>query len=257
MNNSEIVDYRFGEQLYINEFLTPDSFMIKSAVDSLPLSGDVIKNIADFIRDGFKYPFTSSGIPSTDGQLLRYKKGLLGYHFKECRNYVVAYPIETLVSKYGFCIETANLCTSLLLKTNEDAWVDVGEVRRINPDQLLGYHAWSVVRGGLNIAIETTIHDAGQNTIIPIFDLYDKNSDWAKEANLYYIVHGRYNKDTYIEETPFARFCLRFLFLPKAFCEPMMGINIFNPKKLYKMWRKDHAELIEAINLGWKNGEKK
>lgn len=104
--SAPIVDYRFGDKPIVTSFVQPEEPQIIEVAESLDAPGDrFIDNVAAFMRDEFEYPLDSGGNPSVDGQLLRYRKSLFeGYHFKECRYYVWSFPLESLVSKLGYCL---------------------------------------------------------------------------------------------------------------------------------------------------------
>ncbi len=142
----QIVDFRFNDKYAVSEFIQSKSFEIQKLAKHLSsYSQDAtIRKVSLFIRDGFQYPLDQSKNPSTDGEFARYKT-LLSHRYQAFRYYVWAFPVEVLMSKLGYCAETANLMTSILKACGINAYTGLGEVRKTSTDELLGYHAWTVM----------------------------------------------------------------------------------------------------------------
>jgi hypothetical protein len=150
------------------------------------------------------------------------------------------------------CAETANLATSILIAGGiPDSWVVLGEVRTAKDDRLLGYHAWSkTLYQGVPHIMETTVDEKGINILIPESLAYDRQSQWAQNANLYYFPQSRYNEKEYIGEGPLGGMMVRLMGLP-AKRVLLMGIDktvCIKPKKLQREYLQE-ARLIRALLL--------
>ena len=201
----DLVSYRFKDLHTAREFIQPNSYEIQKKASEFTArdTDGLIEQIAIFIRDAFTYPLIA-GQPSTDGQLLRFHKSLWNYVFKDCELYLWSWPYETLaLFKAGVCIDTAVLFTSLMRAKNLPAWCCIGQVRTTDTDKLLGYHAWGIAANykGRAYLDETTIHEAGVNTLVPQRDAYDRNSEFAKEGNIYYVEDGKWDEAHFIGTT--------------------------------------------------------
>lgn len=171
-----IVDFRFGEKYYVTEFVKPNTFEIAKVCEEKLRGRDLdetLKNILKFIRDEFVYPFDYLGNPSTNGLLLRHRKMYGKWYFKSYVNYMWDFPSETLIKRCGVCIDTSNLCCSLLRHFNFNAYVELGKVYKMPENQFLGYHAWVTVNHrDAWWVIETTIHRRGVVNIVKRDDAY-------------------------------------------------------------------------------------
>lgn len=256
--SAPIVDYRFGDKPSVLSFVQCDEPEIIEVAGKLDAPGDkFVDNVAAFMRDEFKYPLDSGGNPSVDGQLLRYRVSLLGgYHFKDCRYYVWSFPLESLVSKLGYCAETANLGASILRvkrpKADKvNAWVCLGEVRTVEPDELQGYHAWvRYLKPESNIPTlaEFTIHTDRFINQFSLNDVYNKESEWAKVRNLWYRELAGYTEDSYIEE-PGGENILTLMAYPFTYVRVygLDAIPNINKKKMAKEFRKLEIRKQEII----------
>jgi len=246
--NAPIVDYRWGDKPVVTSFVQCDEPQIIEVAEELDAPGDkFIDNVAAFMRDEFEYPLDSGGNPSVDGQLLRYRKSLFGgYRFKECRYYVWSFPLESLISKLGYCAETANLGASILRVKRPkaekvNAWVCLGEVRTVEPDELQGYHAWVryIKESGVASLAEYTIHTDKFINEFSLNDVYNKDSQWAKIHNLWYRELASYIEDAYIEE-PGGENILTLMAYPHTYVRVygLDAIPNINKKKMAREFRK-------------------
>ena len=257
--NYAVVDYRWNEKYRAQEFIQKNSYEIQRAVSNFDATGDnLVIQIANFIRDEFTYPLINEQ-PSCDGQFVRFKISFLGnYRFKKCVFYMWSFPVETLALFHaGICIDTANLATTLLRAKKHIAWTCLGEVRKTSTDELLGYHAWTETifkkETWLN---ETTIHKKGAKTLIPATDAYDKNSEFAKRGNVYYVLHAKYNESQYIGVTDLGTSGIVFTLmgLPQKRLK-LMGLEKvleIKPKKLYNEWKREELEKQEKVFAAWR-----
>ncbi len=144
------------------------------------------------------------------------------------------------------CAETANLATSLLIAGDiPNSWVVLGEVRTAKDDRLLGYHAWSECPYlGSQHVMETTVDEKDVNILAPISSAYDRQSQWAQNANLYYLPQSRYNASEYIGEGPLGGMMVKLMGLPAK------RVLLFGFDKTIKEKRKRlQAEYIQEARL--------
>lgn len=212
------VSWRWGERYLVTEFIQHQNVAVKEIASSLPANNqdEFVLAASVHIRDSYYYPLDDAGNPSTSGQLLRYHKGFMSYHFKRCESYVWGLPVEVINTKAGYCAETANLATSILIARGiPNSWVVLGEVRTAKDDRLLGYHAWTECPfSGAQHAMETTVDEKDVNILAPISSAYDRQSQWAQNANLYYLPQSRYNASEYIGEGPLGGMMVQLMGLP-------------------------------------------
>jgi len=238
------IDYRFGEKYLITDFVKSSQLDIKEMA-SLLLNDT---HVCNFIRDEFEYPLLNS-LPSTEGRFSRFKKGLMSYFYTNTVSYMWSFPEECLNQKCGICIDTANLCASLLLTLEYNAYVSIGEIRQNKTNDLIGYHAWVTYGDRL---IETTIHNKNSQNVIPIESAYDRNSEWAKQKDIYYIEHGKFNDKEYIGVTELGQtgLVVELLSIPKKLihlnCDTADNFSKFR-KKYYKQWAKEEIQKYRVL----------
>jgi len=251
MNNNKIpeVPWRFGERYLATDFIMAKNVSVMEQAEAL--SGDsqdnFVEKVARWIRDEFFYPLDNAENPAAQGQLLRHQKGFANWLFKNCVYYAWSLPNEVLdATECGICIDTANLAGSVLRAKEIDAWVCLGDVKSTSNDTLLGRHAWvTVPYRKLTFLIETTVHDPGANNLVEAAQVYDRNSAWAQNKGLYYILQSRYNESTFIGEGPLGAQIVGMMGLP-ANRVLLFGVDATlsqAPRKLYREWR--HEELLK------------
>lgn len=244
------VCYRFGERNDVIEFVTPKNPDIREI--AIALSSPL--EICNFIKNNFTYPMNGS-LPSTNGISIRFSKACFKFFYKKAVEYMWSFPNECLQQKVGICIDTANLCASLLLAIGVKAWVCLGEIREADTEELIGYHAWVAYNDKI---VETTVHSNDSDTILHLESAYNKESDWVKSTNVYYVEHGRYNNKEYIGTTVFGETggIISMLSLPKSalkfyrpFCnrDEEKNIAISN----YKLWQKDEKEKLNVLEKAY------
>lgn len=184
-----IVDYFFGAEDVVNNFIMVKNYLVVQTAKRL---GDV-KPVIDFNYNSIRYPLDFFGNPLTAGRL-SYAKSLLFWLFNKTQGYIWQYPNMVLLSKLGVCIDTANLVTSLLRVLGLDAYTTLGEVRLSQNNELLGYHAWTLL--GDNI-IETTIHK-GQGDYSQI--VLNKDDAYSGKLRLKYVPYLHYNETMTIKD---------------------------------------------------------
>jgi len=184
-----IVDYFFGAEDVVNNFIMTKNYLVVQTAKRL----GTLKNVIDFNYNSIRYPLDFFGNPLTAGRL-SYAKYLLSWLFNKTQGYIWQYPNMVLFSKLGVCIDTANLLASLLRVLGLDAYTTLGEVRLSQNNELLGYHAWTLL--GDNI-IETTIHK-GQGDYSQI--VLNKDAAYSGNLRLKYVPYLHYNETMTIKD---------------------------------------------------------
>lgn len=262
------VPWRFGERYLATEFVQKDNVAVKDIAEKIilcsinklnvnpPSNDTLVEFLSKWIRDEFDYPLDSHGDPAADGVLKRYQKTFCQYMFSKNVHYMWSLPNETISTKQGICIDTANLSVSVARSLNLDAWVVLGDIRTVDSDTLVGRHAWyeSIYCGDM-FCIETTMHDASVNNIVPSDELYNRNSSWAKARGIYYSVQARYNEKEYRGEGPLGYELPLLLGLPikqvrKALlCSDQIMSELNKKTKNYnRAWKKDNMETYEYLS---------
>lgn len=244
-----VVSYRFGDSYWVTDFVVPKNPDIRDVVTTLGnVEGDkFVEAVAAYIRDNFQYPLWD-GNPSCDGQLLRYTQGFLKHGFKCCMFYVWAFPPEVIQSKLGYCAETGNLAESLLVN-KVNSFAVLGDVLSTK-DILLGRHEWvETSYKGETYVLETTIHTAGANTLARSANVYNKDSDWAKQGGLYYSPKARFNNVSYEGSNEF----ITLMSLPakRVLLFGLEETRKVKAKKLYKELRKENAIMEKLLYQAW------
>lgn len=249
-NNIPEVPWRFNERYLATDFVQNENVAVKEEADKLDWRGNsdkFVEEVAAWVRDNFYYPFDSGGNPSASGQLLRHQRGFMKWHFKRCVNYMWSLPNEVLVIGAGICIDTSNLVGSVLrAKALDNSWICLGDVNSSKDDTLLGRHAWiEIPYHNLAYLMETTVHDTGTKNLIQASKVYDRDSEWAQKAGLYYTVQAKYNESEFIGEGPLGAGILEVMGLPtnRVLLFGIERTKLQKPKQLYKEWRKE--ELIK------------
>jgi len=258
MSDIPEVGWRFGERYLVTEFIQHQNVAVKEIANSLYNASNqdqFIEKVAEYIRDEYFYPLDNAGNPSASGQLLRHQKGLMSWHWKKCVYYMWSLPNEVMLIGAGICVDTGNLATSLLrAKELENTWACLGSVK--SDEQLLGRHEWLECHyKGEPFVMETTIHDEGVNTLIKASEIYNKNSEWAKEHGLYYELEAKFNEKEYIGIGPFAYAMIQIMGLPMQAVETF-GVDralLIKPRKLVKIWRQEEIAKTEAILKAWRS----
>jgi hypothetical protein len=253
-----IVDYRWGDKYKPQEFIQRASYEIQEKAKYFSNIHDkFVEEVTAFIRDDFIYPLIA-GEPSCDGQFARFRKSMCKYRFKKYVFYMWSFPVETLtLFKAGICVDTAHLACSLLRVKDCNAFTALGEVKRVDNDALLGYHAWCLVDyKGDEYLNETTIHTPGVNTLVLKKDAYDRNSLWARRGNMYYVEHARYNEVDYIDTTELGKSGIIFTLIGKP--QTFLGLYglektlSIEPKQAWKQWKRDERFKQRFIFDAWR-----
>lgn len=154
-----LVDYRFGDLHDVREFLS-ESYHLRSVAKDFRNLSDVI----NYNYENIRYPLNVFGQPAPEARFSYSKPWFFSYSFNRERSYVWLYPEETVLTRRGICIDTANLVAAALLSAPSPlrgARVVLGRVESAETGELLGYHAWVEVPG---LWVETTIH-RGQGSL--------------------------------------------------------------------------------------------
>jgi hypothetical protein len=185
------------------DFVQPDNIAVLEQSEKLKVmatsDNDFVRIVATFVRDSFFYPLNKSGEPSAGLRFYRHDKSCCSWFYKKQLDYSWSFPNEVLTAtKCGICIDTANLCTSLLRAGGIKATTALGAVMNAETDDVSGYHAWTEVKyRDEPCIIETTIHTPNAETIVKAESVYDKDSDWANSNSIYYKIEARYDESHY------------------------------------------------------------
>ena len=184
-----VVDFRFGDKWFITDFITPFNPSIMEIAEAFPKTDDtVILDVAEYIRDSYSYPFNSMGEPACNSQLCNaeFFPNFPAFQYSIFRMYAWDFPAETVITKSGYCAETAHLMCSILRNRGLNAYVCLGAV--LNPvGEVLGYHAWvKCMLKGQWYVCETTIHEPNIQNLIPMGDLYTGRLDVTYREDCYY-----------------------------------------------------------------------
>jgi len=190
------VDFRFGDVWKVTNFVQKENPQIREIADKIDQEvGDNIDTrveaIARYVGLKFRYPLNLHGATASEAELKRFKRTPRSWIWKAFRDYTWLFPAETDTCRWGICIDTANLFTSIARALDIPAKVSLGPVYRTQDDQLLGYHAWSrLTYKGLDHIAETTIHGTDR-ILIPTQDLYGKKLD------VYYVEEAWFDENEY------------------------------------------------------------
>ena len=186
------VNFRLGDVWNVTDFVTPANPAVLDIASRFSGGRDEkVRAAADHIKISYKYPLSASGEPAAEGALCRYKFSGSRWIWRRGVEYMWNFPAETAAQGWGICIDTANLCASLLRACEVEAKVVLGPVYETRTEYLLGYHAWTETKyQGQNVVIETTIHPSGQN-IVPADAVYGKKMD------VYYVPQARFDESGY------------------------------------------------------------
>ncbi len=221
MSNIPEVPWRFGERYLATDFVTEKNIAVSNCADNLwagcSSPDDFISDVAVWVRDNFYYPLDSSNNPSAGAKLFRHNKSSIcdSYHFKKKVYYAWSFPCEVINMGCGICIDTANLTTSLLRNKGIECSTTLGDVRSTDDHRLLGRHAWTeVIWSGQKYIIETTIHEAGVANMVLQSDVYNCNSQWAKDRGVFYQPEAGYTENSFTGEGPLGEEIVSIMGLP-------------------------------------------
>lgn len=149
---------------------------------------ETVKRIYRFNVREIQYPFRADGKPAIGFEFKafpwlvhRFFKLYLAEYAQE---YAWLMPSQLLKFKYGICIDTANLCTTLLRILGVDAYTVLGVVE--GSGRYYG-HAWAIAEAdGTWYLLETTIHKGNPPLI--------KLSELSERVNLNYIEVAKFNE---------------------------------------------------------------
>lgn len=236
--------WRLGEEYLVTDFVQVGNVAIKEKAKELFATGGdrFVENVSSYVRDEFYYPLDNSGNPAASGQFMRHQKSWRSYAWKKCVSYMWSLPNETMVIGAGICVDTGNLGASLLRAEQlKDTWACLGSVMSTN-GQLLGRHEWvSCHYKGEQYVFETTVHEEGVNNLIKASDIYNRDSDWAKDRGLYYELEARFDESEYIGVGPLGQHAVMLMGLPanRVLLFGIEGTACCKQKQLQKEWRQE------------------
>lgn len=184
-----VVIYWFDVERSLLEFIDTKAYIINFIANQLQDQDDknFIVQIAHYIRDKYQYPLTEKNEPATSHEWRYYEQETtcpfrkmlnkimekLEYEWNRPTKYLFIWKwdyvwqdaLMTFRTKYGICIDTAILCTSLLrVRKSVKAYCEAGYVTLPDDPNRYG-HAWTSIPD-LDILIETTIHDPSKENIV-------------------------------------------------------------------------------------------
>lgn len=139
---------------------------------------DSIKAVYRFNVTEVNYPFTADGKPASGYKVEVFPWLRLGPWFKlYLRSWEGGYawlkPTQVVRLGYGICVDTSNLCTTLLRILGFEAYTVLGVVEDPCSNRVYG-HAWTRVLNRRRwYMLETTIHK-GRPPVVPLDEAEDK-----------------------------------------------------------------------------------
>lgn len=249
------VTYWFDVERRLTEFIDPHSQTILKIAESMGGIDDnnFIKKVAAYIRDKYQYPLNSKGEPATDHRWQYYSYGSTcpfrrtlnwlmrkieyvwaredQYLFNQYWWYVWQDPLMTYRTRFGICIDTALLCTSILrVRPHIPSYVEAGYVTLPNDNNRYG-HAWTSIPSK-DILIETTIHEPGKNNIVSYSKAVSEGINGVK-----YTPIDRWNESEYYSLGSWIQVG-GFLLAPKSYCKKDLQLWKENEiKKQVRLWQ--------------------
>jgi hypothetical protein len=182
-----LLDERFD----VREFIQVNHELLKEIAGKLKETGmpfETVKNVYRFNVREIQYPFRADGKPTIGFEFKAFPwliHGFFKLYLAEYRqDYAWLMPSQLLKLKYGICVDTANLCTTLLRVLGFNAYTVLGVIE--GGGKYYG-HAWTIVEvGGVWYFLETTIHK-GRPPVIRLSEL-------SNRVQLNYIEVARFNE---------------------------------------------------------------
>jgi hypothetical protein len=179
------------EKYDVREFIQVNHELLKEIAGKLKEPGmpfETVKNVYRFNVREIQYPFRADGKPAVGFEFKAFPwliHGFFKLYLAEYRQeYAWLMPSQLLKLKYGICVDTANLCTTLLRILGLNAYTVLGVIE--GGGKYYG-HAWTIVEvGGVWYFLETTIHK-GRPPVIRLSELPNR-------VQLNYIEVARFNE---------------------------------------------------------------
>lgn len=178
------------EKYDVRRFIQVEHEILKNLAKNLKTQNklETVRKIYQYNVREIQYPFRPDGKPAIGFTFKAFPWLVHGFFKLYLAEYEQEYawllPSQLLKFKYGICIDTANLCTTLLRILDVDAYTILGVVE--GSGRYYG-HAWTIAEAdGEWYLLETTIHK-GRPPIL-------KLSELSKRVNLNYIEVGRFNE---------------------------------------------------------------
>ncbi len=163
---------------------------------------------------------------------------------------------------YHNCIDTSLLMTSLLIAGDVPAVCALGEVVRASDNSVTGYHAWPEFDyKGKPQAGETTVHFEA-DTIIGQNSLYEPDSDWAKNNDLFYRKQSGIGNGFYEATGNLSSEMVKLMGLPPLPAEMVQSYGLQETlehmekkrKALAREWRKSEVLKTKILFLAFGGG---
>jgi len=186
------------EKYDVREFIQVNHELLKEIANKLREPGmpfQTVKNVYRFNVREIQYPFRADGKPALGFEFKAFPWLVYGFFRLYLAEYQQEYawllPSQLLKLKYGICVDTANLCTTLLRISGLNAYTVLGVME--GSGKYYG-HAWAIVEAnGEWYFLETTIHK-GHPPVI-------KLSELPNRVQLNYVEVARFNeKDVYVDK---------------------------------------------------------
>ena len=186
------------EKYDVREFIQVNHELLKEIANKLREPGmpfQTVKNVYRFNVREIQYPFRADGKPAIGFEFKAFPWLIHGFFKLYLAEYQQEYawllPSQLLKLKYGICVDTANLCTTLLRISGLNAYTVLGVME--GSGKYYG-HAWAIVEAnGEWYFLETTIHK-GHPPVI-------KLSELPNRVQLNYVEVARFNeKDVYVDK---------------------------------------------------------
>jgi hypothetical protein len=199
------------EKFDVREFIQVSHELLKEIAGKLKEPGmpfETVKNVYRFNVREIQYPFRADGKPAIGFEFKAFPwliHGFFKLYLAEYRQeYAWLIPSQVLKLKYGICVDTANLCTTLLRILGFNAFTVLGVIE--GGGKYYG-HAWTVVEvGGVWYFLETTIHK-GRPPVIRLTELPNR-------VQLNYVEVARFNeKEVHVDKALWEKYNLTLSYI--------------------------------------------
>jgi hypothetical protein len=201
------------EKYDVREFIQVNHELLREIAGKLKKSGmlETVKSVYRFNVSEIQYPFRADGKPAIGFEFKAFPwliHGFFKLYLAEYRQeYAWLMPSQLLKLKYGICVDTANLCTTLLRILGLNAYTVLGVME--GGGKAYG-HAWTIAEAnGEWYFLETTIHKGKPPTI--------KLNELPSKVQLKYTEIARFNeKELYVDKTLWEKYDVKLSFIFKG-----------------------------------------
>jgi hypothetical protein len=201
------------EKYDVREFIQVNHEWLREIAEKLrkPSQLETVKNVYRFNVREIQYPFRADGKPAIGFEFKAFPWLIYGFFKLYLAEYQQEYawlmPSQLLKFKYGICVDTANLCTTLLRILGINAYTVLGVV--VGGGKYYG-HAWTIAEAdGEWYFLETTIHK-GKPPVI-------KLSELPSRVQLNYVEVARFNeKEVHVDKALWEKYNLTLSYIFKG-----------------------------------------